>query len=187
MELKLPMQGSRRLLATCLLFVSPVIVLLLLFAGGAGFPLIILYAVVVIEGIGIAVWALSEIQPDYVPTGDNYSTAYNYAERNKAEALAMYVKSAAKKRSSNFRQYSRGQVAQVVRNIVEESSIKNQLLSNDSPNEQSPAVPEEKTQFSIELDFLLHPPKDKKPEVPSKQPDYVSSLDHVLSEIETSQ
>ena len=67
MELKLKsfsMQGSSRLVATCLLFISPVIVLLLLFAGGTGFPLTLLYAVVVMEGVVIAHWALSGIEPD---------------------------------------------------------------------------------------------------------------------------
>jgi hypothetical protein len=164
------MQGSRRLLATCLLFISPVIVLLLLFAGGAGFPLILLYAVVIIEGIVIASWTLSGVQPDDVRAGDDYSTAYNYKDRNKAEALVTYVKSAAKNRPSNFRQYSRNEISKVVRNIVEES-------------------PEEKIEFSRELNFLLHPPKDnkKQEEIPPKQSaDYLSSLEHVLSEIEPS-
>jgi hypothetical protein len=188
------MQGSRRLLAACLLFISPVIVLLLLFVGGVGFPLILLYAVVVIEGIGIAVWALSGIQPKGSSAGDDYSKTYNYKSRNKAETLATYVKSAAKKRPSNFRQYFRTEISRVVRSIVEESSIENHVQpNNDSPNDhESLVVPEEKTQFSLELDFLLHPPKDgsnkKQEEIPSRrQPDYLSSLEHVLSEIESSQ
>ena len=84
--------------------------------------------------------------------GDDYSKTYNYTEKNKVETLAMYVKSATKKRPGNFRQYSRAEISKVVGNIVEESSIKNQLPRNDSQNDHEPLIiGDEKTRFTTEL------------------------------------
>jgi len=169
-----------KLLAACLL-VSPISALILVLASGLYIPLIIfLYAVVVIEGIGVSIWALSRISSEditLVTRENSDSKPYYYAGRNKAETLNAYIKSAASRRPNDFRRYSRTEIAAVLSSIVEK----------DHSEAKDHQLPQEEERLSPELDFLLHPQQaaNKESNLNDSPRDYLSSLDNVLSEIES--
>ena len=150
---------STRYYAALMLFVLPVVAVLLLAGGTSPLQILFLYVVVVSEGAGLVYWILSKIMAgDYEPIFYPAPSEKSYfPDRNKAEALYEKVKSA-NKRSGDYRRYTRGEISKVLRDIVGEDS----------------------KQLSPELELLLNPPKEEKF-------DYVSTLDRVVTELESEQ
>lgn len=142
---------------TLLLFISPFAVLILLLASGINAPLILfLYVVIVVEGVGLVLWVLSKIMAeDFAPVLYPGSSKYYFSDRNRAERLFDEVKSASK-RPGEYQRYSRIEISRVLSDITGEDS------------------------HSPELEFLLNPSKGSKDKF-----DYLSSLDHVVTELES--
>jgi hypothetical protein len=198
--------GFRGLLTICLLFVSPVVVLLLFIVGDILIPVILLlYVIVIIEGAVLAIWIVSKIHADESSTRlIREETRQHYSDRNRAETLTVYVRSAVKKRSSYFQQHSRSEIAKVMKHVLEGSPSRNRLLLIKEPySNEDELVPNRESTLSVELDFLLHPEEEsnnkkaanekQKREVLQEEPrpakprlGYLASLEHVLSEIESS-
>jgi hypothetical protein len=208
--------GFRPLLAVSLL-VIPVLVLLLFVAIDASIPIIILlYSIIVIDGAGLAYWILSSLGND----GDSSTLPerssgqldaeghyHFYPSRNRAETLAVSVKSASNRRPSHFRQYSREEIARVMKHILEDTAPRGfnyfPLGVGEPANDNGKLIPKPENRLSLELEFLLHHQHERakkaksgketifeeekpKPASSEQRLDYLSSLEHVLSEIESS-
>lgn len=153
-----------RALKAGVLLVAPVALLLLLLLfllalEGVSFAVaLILYAVIVIEGIGIAVWALSgtsrnnalaELE-EYEHRSERAMTQQYFYERNRVQALASYIRWAAK---SNIKKviggsdttYPRREIARIIRGILLERPVSQQILDS---------------RLSADLEFVLNPEDD---------------------------
>lgn len=152
---------SRRLHNILLLLISPFVVLILVLASGVNAPLLLfLYVAIVVEGVGLAMWILSKIMAeDVAPTFYQQVSSKSYfPDMNRAERLLMQVKSASRG-SGDYRRYSRSEISSVLKDIINRDS------------EPSP-----------ELEFLLNPEKAEKARA---RFDYLSSLDHVITQLES--
>ncbi len=137
-----------RLLKVCALLIAPVALLLLV---ASDFGALFLYGVIVIEGLGIAVWAVSRINRDnalaeleaYVhESGRGNLIQQHFYERNRVQALASYIRWA-RKSGAGDTTYPRQEIARVVRQILLERSSSLPPLDSSSS-------------FSADLDFVLN-------------------------------
>jgi hypothetical protein len=143
-----------------LFFALPVAVLLLILVSGINAPLILLlYVVIVMEGGGLLLWIPSKIRRDEGSPRNYPPTPYrSYSwDRNKAEILLDQLKYAEKKPGESSRYY-RYEIARVLQVIVTKD-----------------------TELSPELEFLLKPPTGED----ADKFDYLSSLDHVVTKLES--
>ena len=176
--------GSIRLLAICALFFSPVALTLLFVVSGIAFPFILLlYAIIVIEGIALSLWVLSKINTDETSallmgidvkkTPTDLYRYYHNSHQNRAEALAGYIKAASKRRSGYYREHCRSEIARVITHILEESHSfppPNRFTRKEEGTVSSNDLsePNQERRLLMELDFLLHPPEETKEKQPSK-------------------
>ena len=145
----------RQAYAPLLFFVLPVLALLIILASGINAPLILmLYIIIVSEGVGLFLWVFSKIMGDEGMPSFYPATPYKsyFIDRNNAERLFEHIKSA-KKDSGDYPRYARTEIARVLREI--------------GGDEKSP-----------ELEFLLNSTRKK------DKFDYLSTLDHVVSKLE---
>lgn len=185
------LQGPRRSLVICLALASPIVILLLLLETGVRFYLIILiYGVIVVEGCGLGIWGLASAHASQYQLGGSKKSrsTSRYWDRNRAETLADYVRSASGKKSVWFREHSRSEISKVLKEILSER----QEYAIGSPQIESA---EDERNLRDEIEYLLRPPNQNKSKsmkaddpiikVRKKSFDYLSSLEHVLSKIES--
>jgi hypothetical protein len=201
-----------RLLVVWILLFSPVLLFLVFFAATAAsfsIPIILfVYVTVVVEGITLVYWVITRIHPEdsmilttSIPSSDTDGRYRYYLQKNRAEVIAGYLKSATRRSSPYFRQHSREQIAMVLEKVLEEENPILLQRGKTASNKDAPISTRE-AQLSLELDFLLHPKGDKlnkkrskeskeikvdpsAEEDPIKKPrfDYIPTLEDVLNEI----
>jgi hypothetical protein len=148
---------------------------LIVVVGVSNSSILVFYLLISLEGMGILYWAISNVRmEEELRSFKKPSRVYFYPDRNRAEAIASFVKSGSK-RKSYTRQVCRIELSRIVGEIFEESpapSLK-KGTSNDFAQDET------------ELNFILNPPDTSKlnPD-PSPDLDYMSSLEHVVSKLE---
>lgn len=168
----------KRLLLTSVILLAPVALILSFLAIGATVPIILLiYVTVIVEGVALAFWMLSTISIDANPALEGggetgHARKYNfYFGRNRAETLALCVRSARGRKEGYLRQHSRVEVARVLERILPQSSS-SFLAQVNRPN-----LPQE-------LDLVLHPDEGgakKQKGKDSAHLDYLSSLEDLVA------
>jgi hypothetical protein len=172
----------KRLLSIGLIFIAPVALILLFLVAGTTVPIILLiYITVVVEGIALTLWVLTTISVEENPalkskgeTGQ--ARQYNfYFGRNRAETLALYVRSAKGRKEQYLRQHSRVEIAKVIERVLQEPP--------------SILLGREQSKLSQQLDFVLHPDEGdaKNKGKDSAHLDYLSSLEDVIAAAEANQ
>ncbi len=158
----MPESFPKRLLAVCVLLMSPVAALLLFLIGRLPIPIILLlYSTVVVEGVALGYWVLSNIHPEdssALAKSADYRTDSTeryryYLQKNRSEVLTSYIRSATQRKSPYFRQHSREQIAKVLEKIIEENTS---LLQKDGMAISDGRPPSEREAL-LSLDLLLHP------------------------------
>jgi hypothetical protein len=166
-----PQDRAKWLLVVWILLFAPLLLLLVFFVATAAsfsIPIILfVYVTVVVEGIILVYWAITRIHPEdssilttSIPTPDANGTYRYYLQKNRAEVIAGYLKSATGRSSAYFKQHSREQIAMILQKVLEEENPILLQTGKIASNKDTPIQTRE-AQLSLELDFLLHPKEDK--------------------------
>jgi hypothetical protein len=165
-----PQDRAKWLLVVWILLFAPLLLLLVFFVAAAAsfsIPIILfVYVTVVVEGIILVYWAITRIHPEdssilttSIPASDANGTYRYYLQKNRAEVIAGYLKSATGRTSAYFRQHSREQIAMILQKVLEENPIL--LQTGKIASNKGTPIQTREAQLSLELDFLLHPKEDK--------------------------